>query len=159
MRTDKEILDRIETLKHRDWLGTQTGDLASRLTFEAARPLLKDDATSDGWEVLPRDRESVKAEMLDYMPFAWDKANSRRGISAGRSLDHMSAWLWLLGEDAAVDKIDDYSHYGKPQLRAICEAYDWDWRQWDDGRWANSEDGEGDPPPDTVEPLPLRNIT
>ena len=70
--------------------------------------------------------------MQKYMDFAWDKANSRRGLSAGRSLSHMSAWLWLMGESTAADEImDNHYNYGKPWLRAICEAFGWDWREWD----------------------------
>ena len=90
------------------------------------------------------------------MAFAWEKANHRRGISAGRSLDHMSAWLWLLGHDEAADAMLDHDHYGKPRLRAICEAFGWDWRQWDDGRWTNEEQADGLAPPEHVAPLPLR---
>lgn len=144
MRTDAEILARCKEVEDRDWLGTERGDLLSYLTFEAAKPLLNDEATADEWgEVRPRDEESVKAEILDYMPFAWDKANNGRGLSAGRSLDHMSAWLWMLGRSKAADQIQTYSDYGKGRLRAICEEFGWDWRQWDNGYWSMTEDDSG----------------
>jgi hypothetical protein len=86
--------------------------------------------------------------MHDYMSFAWDKANNCRGLSAGRSIDHMKAWLWLLGESEMAAKIAHFSHYGKPQLRAICERFGWDWRAWDDGEWRNNEDDDGVKPED-----------
>lgn len=155
MRTDQEILKRIEEVKDRDWLGTQRSDLLIRLPFETAKPFLKDNATSETWTQQGRDHQTIKDEMLQYMPFAWDKANNNRGISAGRSLDHMSAWLWLLGYDKAADQILEYDLYGKPWLRAICEAFEWDWRQWDDGRWTNNEMDKGHAAPETVEPLDL----
>lgn len=155
-RTNKEILARIEAVADRDWIGTMRGDLVSRLSFEDAKPFLKDDASATDWgEPRPRDREGILAEMLDYMPFAWEKANNNRGISASRSLEHMSAWLWLLGHDAAADQVLRYDLYGKPRLRAICEAFEWDWRQWDDGRWTNDEMSDGHTPPETVEALQL----
>ena len=144
---------RIEDIKDKDFFGAEVEDLLSRLSFSAARPFLVDEATEDDWTMYPRDAESIKAEMLDYMPFAWDKANHCRGLSAHRSIDHMAGWLWLLGYDAAVEQISTYDRYGKPQLRAICEEFGWDWRQWDDGRWANDEMEEGDPPPKTVDAL------
>ena len=155
MRTDQEILARAEAVKDHDWLGTQTWELVSRLPFDLAKSFLTDSAKEKDWPPAKRDADTIKAEMLDYMRFAWDKANNRRGISAGRSLDHMSAWLWLLGHDEAADAILDYDHYGKPWLRAICEAFEWDWRKWDDGRWSNSEERSGLAPPESVPALPL----
>jgi len=70
------------------------------------------------------------------MPFAWEKANGCRGISASRSLRHMVAWLWLDGQDEFLEKwndLRDYEYYGKPQLIAICELYGIDWKKFDDG--------------------------
>ena len=110
---------------------------------------MKTDGNSESWNELARDEDSVKTEMLDYMPFAWTKANERKSLSAERSLEHMSAWLWLIGRDSAAIQISKYHQYGKPQLRAICEAFGWDWRQWDDGRWTEHEMEEGEPPPKT----------
>lgn len=154
MKTDKEILERIKYQKTIDPFGFSVGTLAECLSFESAKPLLKPNATPEDWgHAQPRDAEAVKARMLEYMPFAWDKANMNRSISAGRSILHMSAWLWLLGMDQAADQIQDYDLYGKPWLRAICEHFDWDWRQWDDGRWTNDEMSVGHTPPESVTPL------
>ena len=155
-RTDQEILDRIEQVTPRDPLfGTERVDLTSTLPYEAARPLLKSGVTEEHWDevVEGRDEEAVKRRMRDYMPFAWDKANGCRGLSAARSLSHMAAWLWLLGWDQAADELSESSHYGKPALRAICEAFGWDWEHWDDGYWTNSDDDPGEAPPETVPPL------
>ena len=105
------------------------------------------------WTQLARDDDAVKERMRRYMDFAWEKANHRRGLSAGRSITQMSAWLWLLGRDAAAEQIRDYDQSGKPRLRAICEAFGWDWKQWDDGEWSNDEAAAGTPPPAEVEAL------
>lgn len=153
MKSDHEIIERIKAVEQDDWMGTQRSDLIQRLEFEAAKSFLKQEAKQEDWKVRPRDKDFIKAEMLEYMPFAWDRANDRRGLSAARSLDHMSAWLFLLGMDKAADAILEYYQYGKPQLRAICEHFGWDWLQWDDGRWTNSEMSDGEAPPEAVSPL------
>ena len=137
MRTDDEILSRIESVKNDDWMGTQINDLICRLPFEKAKHLLKPEVTSAEWKQIPRDRESIVAEMLDYMPFAWDKANNCRGLSAGRSMDHYQAWTWLIGDD--FGDLSDYEFYGKDNLCRICEHYGWDPKQWDDGVRTNYE--------------------
>ena len=138
MRSDDEIVARIEAVKGNDWMGTQITELIVRLPFERAQPYLKPEAKPEEWEVKPRDRESLLAEMLDYMPFAWDKANNERGLSAGRSMDHFSAWVWLAGDD--LGDLTKYSFYGKDNLCRICKQYGWDAGQWDDGRRVNTSE-------------------
>lgn len=85
------------------------------------------------------------------MEFAWGKANGCRGLSAGRSLEHMQAWVWLMGDDDFWSELDAsiehaYQYYGKPQLVLICNHYGLDWSQWDDGIWRNFEDSAGQSP-------------
>lgn len=147
MRTDNEILERARAEKDTDLFGFGLGDLVYRLPFDIAKEFLKDDARQEDWEASDRNPDAVRAELVDYMEFAWDKANNRRGLSAWRSLCHMKAWLWLMGEDAFLESlnIDGYSHYGKPQLAAICDHLNIDWRQWDDDRWTNEEMNDGVP--------------
>lgn len=151
MRSDAEIIDRIKAVKADDWMGTQSTDLICCLPFEAAKPWLKETATPEGWETSSREIASVRDRIHEYMNFAWGKANNCRGISAARSLDHMKSWLWLAGEDDFLRRLgglEDYTHYGKPQLRAVCEHFGWDWRQWDDGKWRNEEAAPCDRPED-----------
>lgn len=155
MRTDDEILARIEKQREVDFFGFSLGDLIEVLPYEVAKPFLNEGVSPADWTQALRDEQSVKGRMHDYMRFAWDKANGRRGLSAGRSLMHMSAWLWLLGHDKAADSMADYDRYGKPKLRAICEAFGWDWRALDDGEWVNDEDGPNLGVPEAVDPLPI----
>jgi hypothetical protein len=125
MRTDEEILARVAAVAGDDFLGTTRGELLCRLPFEVAKPVLKADATDDGWKVLPREREAILKEMHGYADFAWGKVRDHRAISAGRSLDHYRGWIWLLGDDevlAAMESID-YPNYGAPQLAFICRHY------------------------------------
>jgi len=139
-RTDAEIIARIEAVKEQGWMGTQTGDLVSALGWDAAKPFLKDDARPEDWaEKRPVPSEEIAA----YMPFAWGKANDCRGLSAGRSIGHMRAWLWLDGKDELCARMDNlYDFYGKPCLAVICNEYGIDWRGLDDGEWRNDESGD-----------------
>jgi hypothetical protein len=147
MRKDEEIIARIKELKSLDFRGHQRSDLADYLTAEQLEPL---GFKVHNFKTLPRDADSIMEQMKAYMIFAWGKANNCRGLSAGRSLDHYSAWLWMLG--MTVD-FSHYTHYGKPQLRAICERFGWDWQSLDNGRWTNDGLLDGTPAPETVPPL------
>lgn len=67
--------------------------------------------------------ESVQ-NFLDYMVFAWGKSFDERGLSASRSIEKLSAYLWLYGKDSLVEIIEDddlYNPYGMPALIAVCE--------------------------------------
>lgn len=132
-RTDAEILAKIEEIKHRgfDPFNVMENDLAYGLSFDAAVDLRRPTTNKEAWDKETwQTREKVLATMLEYMPFAWEKANSQRGLSAARSLMHFWAWGWLIGEDFPWD---NYTSYGKPQLTAICQKLGWDYSQWDDG--------------------------
>ena len=123
MRTANEIVDRC--LAKGDIFGFSAEALAEFLTFEEAKPLLKDTATPDKWECEPRTREAVIRKMADYMNFAWGKVEGHRGISASRSVDKMRAWVWLLGDDDALREIEraEYAQYGAPKLAVVCHRY------------------------------------
>ena len=135
MRTDQEIIDRINARKEADFFGFELTDLLIRLPFELAKPFLNPDVKGEDWKVQPRDRDSVLKEMLEYMPFAWGKANNCRGLSAVRSMCHYMAWIWLAGDD--LGDLTDYQYYGKDNLVKICDHYGWDSSQWDDGERTN----------------------
>jgi len=62
--------------------------------------------------------------MRDYISFAWEKANDKRGISANRSIDHFKGWLWLLGDEEGIEYLKaNYAPYGKPGLAYTCKKY------------------------------------
>ena len=138
MRTDEEILARIEKVKHRDFIGTEVSDLIGALSFESAKQFLKEGITEDQWNDLKIDtKEKILAKMEEYMPFAWNKANNCRGLSAGRSMSHYMAWTWLIGDD--FGDLTRYEYYGKDNLVKLCEHYGWDHTQLDDGIRSNTE--------------------
>lgn len=137
MRTPEEVIARIEARKDGDMFGFEWPYYLGALTFEQAKPYLRAEATAEGWEG-PKSLETIRAEAIDYMEFAWGKANNCRGISANRSISHYIAWLWLLGEDWGDSLMDDYRYYGKPQLERICEFFGLDPKKWDDGVRTNN---------------------
>lgn len=146
MRTSQEIADRMEWEKRQnEFMNFALDDLLAYLTdFELAKKYLKAGVTAEEWVQAVGELVDPLQAVREYMPFAWEKANSCRGISASRSMDHMRAWLWLAGEDELLGKIEqllNHSYYGKPHLRKICEHLGIDWRALDDGKWRNREDG------------------
>ncbi len=143
MKTHQEILARIEEVADHDWMGTQTNDLIVHLPFALAKQYLKDDATEDAWNRMDKPMAPMDA-IKDYLPFAWDKANNCRGLSAGRSLEHIMTWLWLEGYDKLVaEHFKTYDMYGKLQLVIASSLVNFDWAAHDNKRWANDEDGPG----------------
>lgn len=140
MRTDEEIVARIKEVQESesDFFGAEQSDLLARLPFAAAKQFLADTFAEEGWAAIhaPRDREHLINEMREYMPFAWEKANEFRGLSAGRSLSHFRAWVWLAGDD--LGEFNNYQHYGKDHLVRICNHYGFE--NLDDGVRKNSEE-------------------
>ena len=140
MRTDTEILERIKAVEANDWMGTQRSDLILTLPYGLAKPWLEAEVTEETWKPESRERKDVIERMREYMPFAWEKANNFRGISAGRSMDHYTSWVWLAGDD--LGDLTDYEYYGKDNLVRICNKYGFDYADLDDGIRSNSEDDQ-----------------
>lgn len=123
MRTTAEIVARAAKSEN-DFFGFTRGVLLSHLPFADAKPYLVEDATEAEWTTLPTDRESIVAEIRDYLPFAWEKAQDKRGLSAIRSLQKMAAWVWLAGDDDLLPAIEHATGYGEDALAAISRRYD-----------------------------------
>jgi len=126
MRTQEEILARFE--KADDIFGTQKSDLLVYMSFENAKPYLKEDyvkqveSGEEKWEV----STDPKKEILEYLDFAYDKAEGKRGLSAGRSMLHFKTWIWLDDEifyNKIIGMIDNYTNYGIPTLDKISKHY------------------------------------
>ena len=141
LRTQDEIVQKVIDVQasNEDWLGTMTNDLLVYLSYENAKPFLQEDSTKEKWlEVEEKlSDELIRKDIKEYMEFAWEKANNFRGISAGRSMDHYTIWLWLL--DIDLGELRDYNHYGKDELIKICIHFGLDHTQWDDGVRLNEE--------------------
>lgn len=140
MRTQEQIVQQIENRKDSDFLGFETDEYFRFLDYEHAKQYLKEGTKPEQWgEPSENSTEGILKIMLDYMPFAWDKANNCRGISASRSISHYKAWIWMLNDSCQIDE-DSYRFYGKDLLRMICKQYGWNPNQWDNGIRVNSED-------------------
>jgi hypothetical protein len=129
-RTQEEILKRIDEVKENDAFGYQTTDLLEYLEFESAKKFLTPDVTKDEWK---QQENTPREVMIDYMDFAWQKANDKRGLSASRSMEHYTSWLWLDGDEELYQTLANYEFYGKPQLVKICEYLGLDPNKYDDG--------------------------
>lgn len=142
-RTNEELIARIRECKDRDIFGWEYMEYVRALPRDAAETLrgevIKEDADLSDWAPDLNNRDALVKQCHEYMPFAWEKANGCRGLSAARSLMQYKAWLWPLGEDGFED-VDDYQFYGKDELRRICELLRIDADQWDDGVRVTSED-------------------
>lgn len=125
MRTQDEIAAKVRESRNQvlDFAGDA---LLAYLDFEHAREFLKPETTPEKWAEIhvPLDADKVIAEMREYMSFAWEKVEDHRGLSAGRSVDKMTAWAWLLGDGGAYEAIEaaEYTNYGAPKLAAICRV-------------------------------------
>lgn len=145
MRTQQDILNRIKEIEDDDFFGAIRSDLIQFLIYENAKTFLKEGVTKEEWSHSRKDltREGVIAEISKYMPFAWDKANNCRGLSAGRSIDHMKAYLWLLEDTELLQYAEDnYTLYGKPILKKICEKYGIEWKSLHSGYAGNDEESQ-----------------
>jgi hypothetical protein len=125
-RAPKEILDRIVAIEGDDFFGFQRYDLIKALPYNEAKEFLKTDAIKkyDAGEKEWRQEDDPLGEIVEYMPFALDKAKNHRGLSASRSVDHIEAWIWLSGNDDLLSKFNaaPYANYGVPQLKVAGEA-------------------------------------
>ena len=131
MRADSEILVRIEKVRSNDLFGVEKSNLIEALSFDAAKPFLKDDyqieSEREGWENQRiSTKDSLVAAMNNYFEFAVEKAEHHRGLSASRSISHFKAWLWLLMDDdlvAFAENDENHTNYGVPILNAISKKY------------------------------------
>lgn len=124
IKTTQEILAYIPLSD--DFFGHANEVLCPYLSAEEVKPFCEQDADLSDWKQQPLERDTIVAEMAEYMTFAWEKAQDHRGLSAMRSVTKMQAWLWLLGDDetlAYAKNYDNYAQYGAPVLKKICEVY------------------------------------
>ena len=143
MRTPKQILNKIKEIKEQgdDVLGTKREDLVEFLPYNKAKKYLRSDVTKEMWEEAKEEntKENIKNNIKDYLPFAWEKANNRRGISASRSIHHIETWLWLLNDEEKEKtfKNIEYQHYGKEKLIYASNLVDFNYKKYDNGERIN----------------------
>jgi hypothetical protein len=128
-RSCEEVAQRISSKSKEDFFGFSSEVLIDYAGFEQVKDQLKEDAVKKyesgekTWSVIG-DIKTCAQDFLDYMNFAWGKAEDQRGISASRSVCKLGEWLWLMGRGDLHDEIhrdDLYNPYGAPALISICE--------------------------------------
>lgn len=126
IRSYDEIVERCRNTK--SLFGFDMEVLLQYVPYEQARPFLKEDTDPIGWDAhcAPLTRDRILEDMASYMKFAWTKVEDHRGISAGRSVEKMEMWLWLLSDDDTMQEVEaaPYQNYGAPKLAVICRRYD-----------------------------------
>lgn len=125
IRSQEEIVNKIENLTD-DCFGTKRYDLIDYLDYEYAKEYLEDGVSADEWNnyLTKREFKTPLDEIVNYLPFALDKAESGRGLSAIRSLHHMEVWLWLIGDNDLINAIENNdSSYGIDVLNLIKNKY------------------------------------
>lgn len=152
MRTHKEItaqLDHLHTQQNpRDPFGQERNVLADYLRWAQLPPSIQDTQDAKAWDEnppKPLDVTALATSIEEYMPLAWDIANSADRSRALRCLETLRAWLWILGLDEIVEESLNPIYFGKRVLVMTCEHFGLDWRKWDNGRWRNSIFAEGEP--------------
>lgn len=129
-RTQEEIVERTQE-ESKKMLGFQVEVLTEYLDWDHAKQFYKEEYVKEveaGTKEKPQpvtDLYEATQDMLDYLVFGYMKALDERGISASRTIDKLSAWLWLLGRDDLRRLISDdelYNPYGMPALIELTKA-------------------------------------
>lgn len=128
IKTPEQIIEYVNGPEAKnDFLGFTREVLIPHLPFEHAKPFLKEGTEEKDWDPNPLERGSLIEEMRSYAAFGWEKVEGHRGISAGRTIEKMAAWLWLLGENELRSFVMDsrnYAYYGAPSLAAVCRKFE-----------------------------------
>jgi len=126
-RTEDEIMERIENAGGFDFASDV---LADYLGWEESKKMYKDEfvkEVEEGKKEKPNKIDDIyetAQDFLDYMVFGWMKSKDERGLSAGRTINKLGHWLWLMGRDDLRRLVDDdelYNPYGMPALIKVCE--------------------------------------
>ena len=136
MKTQEEIVARIDEVTDRDFLGFEMSDLYNSLNKENLIETLLKLGSKSTREELEKEfaehkpvfqtDEDVVAEIKRYMDFAIGKAVNHRGISTCRSISHYRTWTWFIDDKETYDFLkndDNYRNYGAPMLKFVAEKY------------------------------------
>lgn len=126
-RTQKEILKRFKEVD--DLFSTQKQDLVHFMTFATAKPFLRPENVKEIEKDVPNKwkiNTNPKKTILNYLSFAYDKAENQRGLSTARSMLHFKTWIWMDDPEFYEEiehSIEHYTNYGNPVLDKIAKHY------------------------------------
>ena len=129
LQSSKSIREKYDTVKENDFFGFASQVYFEFIDWEDCKDLYQAEYIQDvesGKEKFEPITDIMEAaqDFLDYMNFAWGKAQDKRGISASRSITKLSAWLWIMGRpdlSEEIEKDELYNPYGASALISICE--------------------------------------
>jgi hypothetical protein len=138
-RTSAEIAAQLRTVQaaKTDRHGIESSRYLDALRYADAREWLVPTVTEEAWEASPSRIHSVEEAWkaaVDYLPFAWAKANEGSLNSADRSVAHYRGLAWLLNAPAPLQAklAAEPTFCGKPQLVAVSEWLGVSWQELDD---------------------------
>lgn len=120
IRSIEEVRERYKTLQANPTLLDFSTEVLAPFLPEGWQPGHEHEVANN-----PLTEEFVLMQAKNYLEFAFGKAIDHRGISAGRSVQKMREYAWLLGHDDAVKFAEDesnYANYGVPILKVIAKA-------------------------------------
>ncbi len=125
MKTAKEIYDYTKKKGKGQMFSFHIDSVIDFMPFEIIRDDLKDGVTKEEWDAKtkPLTRENLIDAIKEYLPFALEKAEGQRGLSAARSIQKFQTLLFALGNEKLAEEIENYYDYGLPQLKMIQKEY------------------------------------
>jgi hypothetical protein len=127
-KSQDEIVDRIDD--ESNMFGNATEVLCGYLEWDRAKKFYKGEyveKVEKGLEEKPKQIDDIyeaTQDMMDYLIFGYMKSMDERGLSAGRTIEKLGHWMWLLGRDDLRRLVDDdelYPPYGMPALIALTK--------------------------------------
>lgn len=129
LKSQDEIKDKFADIQKSELYFNFKGEvLMDYASYENIKAYLKEEyikkieSGEAKWEAITSIEECAQ-DFLDYMNFAWGKAEDERGISASRSIQKLGMWLWLMSREDLAEIIandDLYNPYGAPALIEVC---------------------------------------
>lgn len=130
LKSQEEIIQKLHQIQEtQSFMDFRPEVLIDFLSMENAKPFLNQDyvkkleSGEEQYGDVVTTIEECAQDFLDYMNFAWGKAEDERGISASRSIQKLGIWLWLMNRDDLRIIIEDdalYNPYGAPALIEVC---------------------------------------
>lgn len=133
-RTGEEMLARLNAVAEDDVFGFRREVLLAWMPYEQAYAFLRSDTTAEEWAAVVATEGDPDRAAEGYLEFAVGKILDHRGISAGRSVDKLTEYAWLLGRDDVVAAMDaePYEQYGAPKVKAFAVGMGWPWPAGDE---------------------------